>query len=228
MGLSAPSPSRTVNSRQLLPLLAAGLAFAAASCRSERNTSDPGDLLDQQVCTQSDVGAGYREQTSGDFSLANVADLSSAPDSRRRQLEADGLQRGHFAYWKHTVGSPPFEPPLEIVCQVLEFATGEQARQFVAGLRTEPDDLATSAMTWLPDGKRTIEEQSPVPGSDPLPAQSRAFHLEARDSNIDVSVYAVVVPVGRYVRSVYVGDGRGSGSLAEALAIQARVSERLN
>jgi hypothetical protein len=216
-----------VSSRQLLPLLAVGLAFAAASCGSDRNASDPGDVLEQQVCTQSDVGAGYREQTSGDFSLGNVADLSSQPENRRRQLEAAGLQRGHFAYWKHSVGSPPFEPPLEIVCQVMEFKTPEQAQQFVAQLRAEPDDLATSAMTWLPDGKRTIEEQ-PVHGANPLPATARGFHLEARDSNIDVSVYAVVVPAGRYVRSVYVGDGGGSGSLAEALEVQAQVLERLN
>jgi hypothetical protein len=215
-----------VNSGRLLPLLAVGLALAAASCRSDRNASDPGDALDQQVCTQSDVGAGYRQQTSGDFSLNNVADLSSDPGGRRLELEADGLQHGHFAYWKHSVGSPPFKPPLEIVCQVLEFATDEQAQQFVAQLRAEPDDLATSAMTWLPDGKRTIEER-PLSGSDLLPAAARGFHLEARDSNIDVSVYALVAPAGRYVRSVYVGDGDDSGSLAEAMAIQVRVRERL-
>ncbi len=213
-----------VNSRPILPLLGAAIAILAVSCSNDGSLGDPANHLRQQVCDQSDLGEAYRQQTAGDFTPANLAGLTPDAPERQKELEQSGLTGGHFAYWKHVVPRPPFAPPIEVVCQAMAFETADQAHQFVANLRPSPDDLASMAITWLPDGHRTAHE---VPLTDNTLAGGRAFEIDANDSNVSVTLFAVLVPAGRYVRSVYVGDmEENKATLAGAETIQARIQQR--
>lgn len=215
-----------MNSRSVLPLLGATLAILAVSCANEGSTADPAAPLNEQVCNQSDLGDAYRQQTAGDFTPENLAGLAPDADEREAALEANGLTGGHFAYWKHIVPRPPFAPPLEVVCQAMVFKSPEEAAQFVAELEASPDDLASTAITWLPDGDRSASEE-PLNNTE-LPAGARGFRIDASDSNLDVTLFAVVVPAGRYVRSVYVGDmEENKATLEGAVDIQTRIQERL-
>ena len=193
-----------------------------AGCGILGNSDDSGSGLANQVCSQDDVPAGFRRQTAGDFTPQNLADLGPGPDQRLRQLAAAGLRRGHFAYWKQNVESPPFDPPLDIVCQVLEFDSAQAATAFVQSLRPEPADLSTTALAWIPDGSRAVFE---APST--LPSPARAFEIRAEDSQTSVDISAVVVPDGRYVRTVYLGGNGRRGTIVDAAKVQQQMSSRL-
>ena len=204
--------------RRLVALGVGASLFAA--CSSSRE-SGVGAGLASQVCLQADVPSGFHRQTSGDFTPRNLADLSPSGEARLGQLSATGLRGGHFAYWKQAVGAPPFDPPLDIVCQVLEFDSADHASGFLAGIRPEPGDLATTALVWLPEGARTVnEEPSPL-------AAGRAFAMRAEDSQTSVEISAVVLTDGRYVRTVYFGGNGRHATVAEAGAIQQAMLKRL-
>jgi hypothetical protein len=213
-----------VSSRLLVPLAASGLALLAAAC-SDVSGLNSASELHQQVCNSDDLGGQFREETSGDFSSGNLGALADNATVRTKELNAAGLKGGHFAYWKHTVPDPPFDPPIEAVCQVMEFGSDAEANDFVAGLTATPDDLATAAITWLPAGQRSASEE-PAPAIQ-LPPTSRGFHLVAKDANVDAKLFVVILPAGRFVRSVYVGDADGDATLDLAAGIQRKMLERL-
>lgn len=196
-------------------------ALVSAACSSWGSSNEQTTALESQVCLQSDVPADFQQQTSGDFTPKNLADLGPKPDARLRQLEASGLRGGHFAYWKQAVGSPPFAAPLDLICQVLEFDSNAHAANFVAAIRPEPADLATTALTWLPNGSRTVIEK---PAGL---ATARAFSISAEDSQALVEISAVVLADGHFVRTVYLGGNGRKGTIADAATIQERMSQRL-
>lgn len=193
-----------------------------AGCASPGGGDDRVAGLEVQVCLQQDVPADFRRQTSGDFTPQNLADLGSNPKQRLQQLATEGMRGGHFAYWKQTVGSPPFEPPLDIVCQVLEFDSAPAAATFVQTIHPEPADLATTALTWLPVGSRTVFEAPTT-----LSPAARAFAIRAEDSQTSVDISAVVSADGRYVRTVYLGGNGRRATIVDAEAIQKHIAERL-
>ncbi|MEO6398617.1 MAG: hypothetical protein ABIP13_09140 [Tepidiformaceae bacterium] len=206
-----------MNSR--LFALGIGASLFAACGSSRENGAGAG--LGSQVCLQADVPGDFHRQTSGDFTPRNLADLSPSGEAHLGQLSATGLRGGHFAYWKQAVGAPPFDPPLDIVCQVLEFWSEDDASGFLAGIRPEPGDLATTALVWLPEGARAVtEEPSPL-------ASSRAFAMRAEDSQTSVEISAVVLADGRFVRTVYFGGNGRHATAAEAGAIQQAMVTRL-
>ena len=205
------------------PLAALSLAATlVAACGNPESQDGSGAGLEKHVCLQEDVPADFRRQTAGDFTPQNLADLGPGPDQRLRQLAAAGMRGGHFAYWKQNVGSPPFEPPLDIICQVIEFDSEANAAAFVQAIRPEPEELATTALTWLPDGSRTVVE---APAT--LSPGARAFAIRAEDKHTAVDISAVVLPDGRFVRSVYLGGNGGRGTIAEAAQIQRQMAKRL-
>lgn len=181
--------------------------------------------LEQQSCNDRDLGGQFREETAGDFSAGNLAGLADDATARDKELNAVGLKGGHFGYWKHMVTKPPFDPPIEALCQVMEFGSESEATNFVAALKATPEELATTAIVWLPDGERTASEESTA--GTQLPATARAFKLTAYGTHVDAKLFVVFLPVGRFVRSVYVGDEEGDATLELAASIQSRMLERL-
>lgn len=206
------------------------IVVASAGCTARASGSITGGL-EQQLCVESELGGDYAEKTSGDLSLANLAALSDDSASMQKRLEADGLKGGLFTYWVHTVPKPPFEPPLEVVCQALEFDSEAGAQAFVAELKPTPDDLASSAMAWIAEGKRSVEEL-PLPATGDAAEtleRARAFKLTASGNQVDFTIYAVVVDAGKYVRTVYIGRNGNPGDvqLADAVQIVAAVAGRV-
>lgn len=192
----------------------------AAACGNERNETDLANSLDRQVCTGADLGDGFNHQTSGDFSPANLAALGDDEQAQRKQFEAAGMIRGHFAYWKQVAGHPPFEPPLDIVCQVIEFESDDDATTFVA---TQGNAAAPAVIALLPPTRQQAEVTAPG-----APAGSRAFAITADSDAGRLTLGAVIAAAGRYVRSVYTGGLDGSRSLEESVRIQERMAARLN
>ncbi|MEP7216249.1 MAG: hypothetical protein ABI782_08350 [Anaerolineaceae bacterium] len=209
-----------MNSARLVALSITSILVVG--CASHGNADDHVTGLENQVCLQPDVPADFRRQTSGDFTAQNLADLGPNPEQRLKQLAAAGMRDGHFAYWKQTVGSPPFEPPLDVICQALAFDSESHAAAFVQAIRPRPDDLATTALTWLPDGSRTVTEEPTT-----LSPTARAFAIRAEDSQTSVEISAVVFPDGRFVRTVYIGGNGRPASVVDAVEIQLHISERL-
>jgi hypothetical protein len=207
----------------LLALGGAMLVATACSGSNAGTATAAQEALQNQVCTQADLGPDYREETAGDFSAGNLADLSTDAPTRRSALDAAGLKRGYFAYWKENVNDPPFNPPNEVVCQVLEFGADAEATAFVAAMQPTPEELVTTAIAWIPASSRSVSEEAV--GGIGLP-HSRAFRLSASDKDIDVSLFAVVVPDGRYVRSAYTGGQDSKATVADAVAIEDKISAR--
>jgi len=189
----------------------------------DKDVGLPPDLA-SFVCVPGDLPGDYLQQTEGDFSRDDLAGLASNADKRRAELKAAGLLGGHVNYWKQAVAEPPFAPPLDIVCQVMAFSTEAQASKFVAGLRADAVDLATTGLAWLPTGARSVVEERS--GIESLPRGSRAFRIEAEDRHLRVTLYAVVMPSKAHVQTVYIGNGNGAASLPDAVGIAKRLAER--
>ena len=195
------------------------VGLAASSCGNERNETDIRDTLDRQVCTGEDVGPGFNHQTSGDFSLTNLAGMTLGHESERlAAFKKAGVVGGHFAFWKQVAGHPPFDPPFDVVCQVLEFDSDASAEGFVAG---DAGTLVSAMVAMLPESYTTTEAAAAQP------AGARAFSLVGESDTGRLSVGASALASGRYVRSVYVGGLEGSGELAEAQRIQENMAARL-
>ena len=209
-----------MSKRALLKLLATiGAVVTLSACGNDRNESQALDLLDAQVCNQGDVGDQFNHQTSGDFSPRNLADLGEDAQGRLASYRAAGMTRGHFVYWKEIAGRPPFDPPLDVVCQVTEFHNAEQAQAFVVGLA--PRDAASTLIGWLPGEYESVAAQTPALG-----AAARGFEIRGQGDAGAVTVSAVVVAVGKYVRTISTGGPNTGVSIPQAIALQERVASR--
>lgn len=168
---------------------------------------------------------GYTPQTSGDFSLGNLADLASDPAQRRTQLHAYGVNGGYFSTWRQTVGEPPFPPAIDVLCQVIRFDTADHAQAFVLSLQPTLTDLEDSTISWVPQGGAGEVQVISDPGPS-LPAGARAFHMTSTSTETSVAVYAVYAATGPYVQTVWVGSRTDSATLDEASTIEAAIAGR--
>ena len=154
-------------------ILLSTLAFGAA-CSGEAHHE-----LDPYLCTQEDLGNGFQQLIDGDVSPRNLADLGPDPGERERQFLAAGMERGRFVVFKQALPKPPFDPPVNVLCQALEFNSADSAKAWVLGLAPEPDTIRTSAMGWLPAGTLTVTEGFPGTPTGPTStagiSASRAF-----------------------------------------------------
>jgi len=198
------------------------ISFGFAAC--SRATFRPDPVFMERVCTADDLEGTYVQQTSGALSPENLAALSDDPGRRREDLEAAGLQSGHFVYWKEVVGRPPVPPHVEILCQMLLFESEAQASSFVEELRPEPETLATVALTWLPTEGRAAGEVTNPPVD--LPRGSRMFEMQAGEQGNLVRLFVVVTANGSQVHSTYMGSRNGSVSADDAVAVHARMLAR--
>ncbi|MGK2966102.1 MAG: hypothetical protein ACSLFM_10930 [Tepidiformaceae bacterium] len=201
---------------------AAVLALLATGCDSPVDITAFDPPLDQMACQDADVPGLFSFQTAGTFTLGNLAGLAPDPEARRKELRDAGLRAGYFANWREATSRPPFDPPADLTCQVLAFENGEQAAAFVRDIVATPDGVVSSAITWLPRDERVVEE---IAAPESAPDGARAFRIAARDADVEIQVFAVVVQNGSYVQSVYVG-GQGDVDVKTPAELATELFER--
>jgi hypothetical protein len=193
-----------------------GLALLACS-----DASEAGDAaLDRYLCRQDDLDGRFLELVSGSFSRDDLGGLGLDPEARKREYRAAGMQRGRFVFWKESLPKPPFDPPMNVVCQVLVFESPEQAEDWVASLAADASDVAASGILWLPGGERTTEEIEPIAGA-------RAFSVTAKEGPARVTLIATYATEGSVVTSVFAGDRDGRVTADYVRAIRERQQVRL-
>lgn len=182
-------------------VLAAGvLSVALVGCA---DASESGDAaLDRYLCEQSDLDGRFLQLVSGAFSRDDLGGLGLDPAERKREYRAAGMERGRFVFWKEGLPKPPFDPPMNVVCQVLVFESPQQAADWIASLDGDAADLAASGILWLPGGERVTEEIAPIAGA-------RAFRVAAEEGPARVTLIATYAAEGNLVRSVFAGDRDG-------------------
>ena len=172
---------------------------AAASC----GEGSKGEELDSYLCTHEDVGEEYQELARGNFSPRDLADLGPDADSRVREFEDAGMEPGRFAFFKQALPKPPFDPPIDVLCQVIEFESDAAAQAFVRNMAPE-DSLATTAMAWIPDEDREFEEV-PEHGQAPDGTQRFIYEVRAGGGGEAMAAKFDVLNFGKLVRTIAVG-----------------------
>ncbi len=163
--------------------------------------STTGKDLDPYLCQPGDVGEEYQELTRGNFSPRDLADLGPSADRREDEFEEGGMERGRFVFYKQSLPKPPFDPPIDVLCQVLEFENEGAAAAFVAGL--EPSDsVATTNIAWIPeDNWQFVERDYPElegPGG-------RSFEVTAGRGEQQVAAILHTRASGRFVATIAAG-----------------------
>ena len=197
----------------------AALFCAAGSACAAGNTY--GDLK-PQLCNQEDVGPDYRQLTDGDFSVRDLADLGPDADTREGELRQAGARHGRFVLFKQSLPKPPFEPPVNVVCQALQFDSTASAEAFVSNLRPD-DSLATTAMIWIPRGDRAFAAES-ASGDDS--ARSASFTIRAGSGEERMNAVYQAVAHGDVVLTIVVGEADGTPSAEQRTRFAETVKAR--
>lgn len=208
-------PLRLRNSRLWARAAGAALLFAACSDASEEGDRS----LDRYLCTSDDLTWEFQQQTTGSFSANDLGSLGDGTDERKAAYREAGLQRGRFVFWKESLPKPPFDPPINVVCQVLVFESAAQADSWVDGLVADSAEIAATGIVWLPGGQRTAEEVDDPAG--------RTFRIEAEEGPASVRLWATYEVRENLVLSVFAGDREGRLELADVREIQAARNARL-
>lgn len=199
--------------------LAALLLGAAVVSACQASARFDGAALDRYLCSADDLPFDVIEQTRGDFTAADLGGLSRDPEVRKAEYRAAGMEGGRFAFWKQALSRPPFETPVNVVCQVIAFDSAAQAEGWVAHLTADAQRIRDSGMLWAPLDDAKAEE---------LPAgRGRLFRLEGMEGDARVTLFALHEARGNLVLSVFVGDRDGRTEAATALAIAASRDARL-
>ncbi|GIW12926.1 MAG: hypothetical protein KatS3mg062_0365 [Tepidiforma sp.] len=192
-------------------------AAALAGCQGTPRFN--GEPLNPLLCAAEDLSQPFLEQTRGDFTAADLGGLSRRPEERKAEYRGAGMEGGRFVFWKQALPRPPFESPVNVVCQVLSFETAGQAAAWVDRLEADPERIRDSGMLWAPLDGAVAEE---------LPAErGRLFRLEGSEGDARVVLYALHEARGNLVLSVFVGDRDGRTLAATALDIAAARDARL-
>lgn len=168
------------------------------------STGEPRDSeLEAYLCDQNDVGDQYIELTRGEFTPRDLADLGDNADSKEREFTEAGMLGGQFIFFKQSLPKPPFDPPLDVVCQVLEFENAPAAEAWLD--RLDETNVAATVFTSQVLGPSRVVERELDPG--PL---ASAFVAFGSAEGWPSSVSLVVAAEGRYVRTLAIG---GTGQL---------------
>lgn len=196
-------------------VIAAALLLGACSDASEEGDTS----LDKYLCSSDDLTWEFQQQTSGSFSANDLGSLGDDTDERKAAYREAGLERGRFVFWKESLPRPPFDPPFNVVCQVLVFESDAQARAWVSGLVADAAEIGATGIVWLPDGERTAEEVDDSNG--------RTFRVVAEEGPASVRLWATYEVRENLVLSVFAGDREGRLELSDVREIQAARNERL-
>lgn len=191
-------------SRRFLLALLPGLAWIAACAPGEVGTSE----LDQHLCAHETLGDEFQELVRGNFTPKDLADLSDDADRREGEYRQAGMKRGKFVYFKEVLPRPPFEPPITVVCQVIEFDTDDAAGQWLRGLDAT-DALESLAFGRVPREDIHEEETPPPTGFGTDSGQVRQFEAAGGAGDERTLAYYLVGSEGRFVRAVSVGRRGG-------------------
>lgn len=160
---------------------------------------EPSDSeLDPYLCTQEDLGDEYQELTRGEFTPRDLANLADDADSRERDFRTAGMKGGQFVFFKQSLEKPPFEPPINVVCQVTEFESEEAAQKWVAALERE-SSIDTIAIAWIPEQRHRIRE------NDSLSGPARLFEVSAGTDAERLAAGIYSINLGHLVSTVAVG-----------------------
>ncbi|MCC7362852.1 MAG: hypothetical protein IT303_00650 [Dehalococcoidia bacterium] len=190
-------------------------ALCAGGCTGSSPELDP--IAEQLVCLDADVPDGYLLQVTGTFTGDDIEELVADEGARA----PDGLEGGTFSYWREIVSQPPFDPPIAILCEALQFDTAELASAFVRGLQPGVE-MTLPSLVWLPDEGRQFTEVQGGEGSPP----GRFFRVSAQEDGAEVHLFAAYVTNGRFVQAVFVGDKEGRAGLDDLAALVERVHAR--
>lgn len=207
-----------MTTRSKAATLLAGLALVA--CSSSEASGGLG--LEPYLCTLDDLGGGFNEQTAGAVSVRDLAVLSDGGSDEERVLEQSGLREARFIFWKEALPKPPFDPPANVVCQVLGFDSDENASAWVAGLRESglEGPGGASGVLWLPGGERQVREAPPD-------GAARVFELRASEGDARVGLFARYEARGPRVLVIFVGDRDALTTRADLDGIAQRQAARL-
>jgi hypothetical protein len=155
------------------------------------------DALDPYLCTLDDLGGGYQQLTDGNFSPRDLADLGRDANAHEREFREAGMKRGRFVFFKQGLPKPPFEPPLNVVCEVIEFGSEEQAQTWLEGPRPT-GNVADAAIAWVPEDHREVREKDSLAGT-------RTFEVKAGEDAERVAAVLQFSRSGALVVAVAVG-----------------------
>lgn len=189
--------------RFAVPVVLAGVALS--SCGADARETP----VERALCGQEDAGDAYQELTRGGFSPGDLAGLAPHPGPQERAFREAGMVRGGFVFLKEVLPRPPFEPPVNLVCEVLEFGTAEEASNFVANMGEGVS--VPSLIMGLPPRGVTREIDDGFPRESPA-GRVRAFELTTEGEK-SASIHIAAANDGVLVRVVAAGreDG-GKGS----------------
>lgn len=205
----------------LLGVLAAGALPLASAC----SNGDAYAELKPLLCTQDDVGPGYQQLTDGDLSVRDLADLGPDATARVRELQDAGAQHGRFILFKEALPRPPFEPPVNVVCQALQFESAEAAQAFVRGLRPD-DSLSTTVMAWLPRSNRHFVAM-PLEAATPATGEvSARFAISGGSGEETMNAVYVASSEGAVVFTIVVGEADSTRSAEQVTRLAETLSAR--
>lgn len=220
-------PSNTLRSPVASPasvrLLTAAFAFGAflSSC----SNGDAYSELKPLLCNQEDVGQDYQQLTDGDFSVRDLADLGPNASLRERELREAGVQHGGFILFKQSLPKPPFDPPVNVVCQALQFDSPEHARAFVRDLRPN-DSLATTAMVWIPEGARDFATVNAAESPAPRGETWARFVIRAGTGEETMNAVYDATSSGSTVLTIVVGEADSTQSAEQRDRLAAVLTAR--
>jgi hypothetical protein len=176
----------------------------ASACASAASHAD----LDSSLCTSEDLGGGYQELTTGDFTPHDFAEFGSGDGPA-----VAGLQGGRFVVFKQVLPRPPFNPQINVVCGALEFSDESRAISYFHELKPETASIGPLLVGKISNIEGVDETALQDAHDPPLPEESvgRMFRLDLGADG------TTVVRVG--VRgSVMWAVGAGGPGVSEARA----------
>jgi len=188
-----------VASSRLFVSLASALAVAASACAPGLQ---PSVELDGHLCAPETLGEDYQELIRGVFSPRDLADLSEDADARESEYRAAGMESGKFVYFKSVLPKPPFEPPVNVVCQAIEFEDATGAERYLASL--DAADAHNALAFGAVPGEDVVTESRPSPLAGP--PDLRYFAAAGGTGEQRTTVSFLVGAEGRFVRLVAVGS----------------------
>lgn len=186
--------------RRFLLALVPAVALASACSPGEVSQSE----LDEHLCSHETVGDDFQELIRGNFTPRDLAGLAENSGEREDAYREAGMERGKFVYFKQTLPKPPFDPPINVVCQVIEFETNEDAKAWVDRL-TADDALQAVSFGALPDDHRSAHSEDSARIDSTFPPL-RYFVASGGSGEWRTTARYLIGAEGRFARLVSFGS----------------------
>lgn len=175
------------------------MAAVAASCAGGTDAATIPAPLD---CSEDTVPYGATRQLDGMFGADELAARATG-DPLNSEITA-----GRFSSWKEPVSGVPFEPPRDVVCQVVAFADAETAHSVVADLDPSHVSLSRLSIAWPEADELDVDDL------DGDTSGARYFTAHGPHTGGDQRLVIGAQSSGRFVGVVLAG-GPGQSPLVE-------------